>query len=414
MEKIANKIIGISLCATIFFIPFSKSGIEIFAHIAIAVWALKKITMHKLKVENYFPEMPLNKPIMTLFVVSFVSMAISVDVALSLEGVFLKLAEYLLLFYVCFDFLTENNQAKRTKFLLSVTIASVLLIFGDAIFQCVTGTDFLRGYAIIGRLRASFLSPNDFAGWLIIVIPLLLAMSVFDYRTRKSSLRFNLPLIALAAAGIGFLGMTFSRGAWLGFLSGFCFVGFFVFVNKTKPIKIFSFFVILFLCASFLLGYLVFDPIKKRLVTLSEGFEKAGSKKYVWQEALNIIEDFPIFGTGPNTYAVVAPHYRLTEETGNYPHNSYLHMAAETGLLGLGSFLWILWRFFYTGIRKVKETGDILLLGIMGGLLAFMGQSFFDTNLYALQLVVLFWIMLGIGMARIQFFQITDIMRKNP
>jgi len=37
----------------------------------------------------------------------------------------------------------------------------------------------------------------------------------------------------------------------------------------------------------------------------------------------------------------------------------------------------------------------------MAGLLAFLIQSFFNPNLFALQLVVLFWIVLGIGTARI-------------
>ena len=46
-----------------------------------------------------------------------------------------------------------------------------------------------------------------------------------------------------------------------------------------------------------------------------------------------------------------------------------------------------------------KKYGNILLLGVMAGVLAFLVQSFFDTNLYSLQLVVLFWFMLGLGVS---------------
>jgi O-antigen ligase len=41
----------------------------------------------------------------------------------------------------------------------------------------------------------------------------------------------------------------------------------------------------------------------------------------LWKGALMIIKDFPIFGTGLNTYTIVAPKYALTAETGIYAYN---------------------------------------------------------------------------------------------
>jgi len=67
------------------------------------------------------------------------------------------------------------------------------------------------------------------------------------------------------------------------------------------------------------------------------------------------------------------------------------------------AFLWVLWRFFKQGFRMLTRLEDsneaLLLLGIMAGLLAFLVQSFFDTNLFALRLVMLFWVMMGIGVS---------------
>ena len=74
-------------------------------------------------------------------------------------------------------------------------------------------------------------------------------------------------------------------------------------------------------------------------------------------------------------------------------------MAAETGILGLFSFLWILVELFKLAIRTLKKKKDPLVLGLSAGILAFLVQSFFDTNLYALQMVVLFWFMLGFTVA---------------
>jgi len=400
MIGVLDKVVAISIYGVIFFIPFAKAGIEICATVAIIAWAIKKITNYKLQITNYFPHTPLNKPIGVLFVISFISMLFSVNLGLSLEGVFLKLFEYVLLFFVCYDFFSQKEERdRRTRILLTIIMISALLIFSDAIFQWIMGRDFLRCYtALGGRLRASFKSATNLAGWLIVIIPLLCA-TLFTHDMKKKLIALS--IFFLVITGIILLGMTFSRGAWLGFLSSSCLIATSLLINKTKRVKLFACLAIVCLLMSVLGGVLFFEPIKKRLATFLDGFEKAGFKKYVWREALYIIEDFPLLGTGPNTYAYIGPRYKILEHTGYYPHNSYLHMAAETGLLGLGAFLWIIWRFFYLGIKKVKESGDILLLGIMGGLCAFLVHSFFNPNLFALQLVVLFWVMLGVGTARI-------------
>jgi len=61
--------------------------------------------------------------------------------------------------------------------------------------------------------------------------------------------------------------------------------------------------------------------------------------------------------------------------------------------------LWIVLELFKSGIRALKRYKDPLLLGLLAGLLAFLTHSFFDTNLYALQMVVLFWYMMGLAVA---------------
>jgi len=146
--------------------------------------------------------------------------------------------------------------------------------------------------------------------------------------------------------------------------------------------------------------------IKQRITSPTGGF--AISIRIIqWRHAINMIEDFPILGTGPNTYTHAISRYVTPKDEGFYPHNAYLHMAAETGLLGLGAFLWVLWLFFVGGLKALKNSAQlrngykrgIIFLGVMAGVFAILVQSFFDTNLFALRLVTFFWIMLGIGTA---------------
>jgi len=108
-------------------------------------------------------------------------------------------------------------------------------------------------------------------------------------------------------------------------------------------------------------------------------------------------------GCGLNTYSEVAKNYKSFEGGGIYPHNSYLQKAAEIGLLGIFAFIGILFIFFKTALRYLNQKRDFLVLGLLSGILAFLVHAFFDTHLYSLQLVVLFWYMLGLTIAVIKF-----------
>ena len=67
------------------------------------------------------------------------------------------------------------------------------------------------------------------------------------------------------------------------------------------------------------------------------------------------------------------------------------------------AFLCLVGLIVYRGIRiSLKNREDefgILLSGLTAGTFGFLVASFFDTQLYSLQLSVLFWTMLGITVA---------------
>lgn len=61
----------------------------------------------------------------------------------------------------------------------------------------------------------------------------------------------------------------------------------------------------------------------------------------LWTAGLRMIEDRPIVGVGPGNFVTASPRYSRGEmlrfQLG--PHNSYVGIAAENGLVGLGLFL---------------------------------------------------------------------------
>jgi len=408
-EEILTWAIEISVYCLVFIIPFSKSAIEIFAVAAIMLWLVKQAASCKARITCYFPATPLAAPVFMYFAVCCVSAVFSTNVNLSIKGLFSKLAEYILIFFVCIDtFSRKEGSGRRLNMLLAAVTLSAVLLFSDAAFQWIYGKDFIRGYKI-ERLNACFSSANGLAGYIITVIPLLLCVAFTGFKKKQFMIKFGSVILYLA--GMVLLGKTLSRGGWIGYLASSVFLVFIAGIMVSKRIKTTRWLVFLtILCTSILLVAtgISIKPVKDRLMSIRTGITASTSRLTLWKEAISIIEDFPVLGTGPNTYTSLISRYSASKITGSYPHNSYLHMAAEVGIAGLISFLWILWRFFYNGLRsferhmphnREERNRQIVLLGIMTGVSATLVHSFFDTNFFALQFAVLFWAMLGLGAA---------------
>jgi putative inorganic carbon (HCO3(-)) transporter len=418
----------VSLWGVIFFLTFSKAGVEIWFHLGLFFWVLKRSLLgrrlfrSKHSIKDFFSGFrfapsQLNLCIYVMALVFFLSAFFSFDKRLSFEGIFGKLYTYLFVFFLTLEVITRYNplQAKEVTVsrevlfrILGVFLFSIVVINIDGLWQFATGKDFMRGYEPtmqkdIPRLRASFQSPNNFAAWLITVLPIVIASIFVRFRRFFMPLRILIKALLVASfiSSLFLMARTFSRGAWLGFAVSMVFISIFGYMYSTRKLKLFATLGIFVLAASISLAFMV-QPLSERLLTLKQGFDKAGFRRYNWREAAAIIKDYPVLGAGPNTYTAIGPKYKLRKRGGIYPHNSYLHFAAEVGLLGIGAFLWFLYRFFALGIGQLKARKDIMLLGILGGVMAILVQSFFDTTFYSLQLNMFLWFMFGLAVSLTQ------------
>jgi putative inorganic carbon (HCO3(-)) transporter len=285
------------------------------------------------------------------------------------------------------------NTKKRIRKLLVVIVFSALLITVDAGVQYFRGLDFLRGYPMTGykRIRASFVSPNDFAGWLIMVICILTGLLLGNYSRRFLVKRSGTGILVFGL--LVCVGLTYSRAAWLGLLVGLIIIAWQRIAGLSKKEKSLS----VLLITVLMISIFIILPIRIK--------ERAGyinSLRFLrWKQGLSIVKDYPVFGTGLSTYMSVSSRYPIVVKGQGeyYPHNSYLHLAAETGLVGLFCFLWILVSWYRLVTQALKKTTHPLLLGLISGISAFLVHSFFETNLYSLQLAVLFWFMFGLALA---------------
>lgn len=394
IQDVVKKIDGlivIGLCFLIIGLPFSNSIIEIAASAVIALWFFKKaFILRSFKLENT----PLNWPILFYLVFAMLSLVNTHFFMTSMKGFAFKTMEHFLLFFVIVE--TVKSQGDVRKIIFAIFL-SCILIGIDGLWQYVTGYDFLRRYPVwsSGRITASFKYPNGFGGWLIAVIPLCISLTLFGTKEKLWKIAGGISSFLLITCLI----LNFTVGAWLAIIPAVIFLAW-----KRGDIA-----------KKILLSILLVAILGIGIVTLS------GDKEFILRyidkghSILHRIElaelcwrmfiDHPLFGHGINTFMSVFESYADPTVFGmsgvSYAHNCYLQIAVETGIFSLLAFLWMIIAFFVSSLRDItrREEGLIKVaqIGFLAGLLAYLTHSALETNLYSLQLAILFYYFLGVA-----------------
>jgi len=421
-----DRAMAFSFYALIYFLPISIALLESFAGLALFFYLFKRGTMFYVQIKKgsfswqtlYFPKKIfaflrafkpvknfLNWPIGILLFFILISAIVSQIPALSFRGYVGKTLQYVFLY---FTFLECIHSRKRIKIFLTVYLISFALICINGIFQKFTGQDFIYGQPIDGmRIFSSLRHANDFGAYLILIIPVLFSLSILLGRRERTavpgessdflvftSLITRVIIFLLFILALICLGLTFSRGAWLAFALSLVFMGF----RKLKFLLPCLLLVAAFLSISY--PYLIEQrsALWGNQWNLKDLLSFTSSNRLLyWQGTAQIIKEYPLFGTGLNTYSLIVGNYK--QQFGGYAHNCYLQMTAETGLFGLAAFLWMLFVLFrnsFKGLRLIEGRAyQLLLFGLLTGLLAFLIHGFFDTIFYSVQLSSLMWVIMG-------------------
>lgn len=141
-----------------------------------------------------------------------------------------------------------------------------------------------------------------------------------------------------------------------------------------------------------------------------EGKESlASGRGYIWSRSLPLLKDTMITGYGPDTYAIYFPQddvigkfkaFRNTARIVDKPHNMYLQIAINTGVISLIAvvilFLVYFWRnlkiFWRSNYRNWYERAGV---GVFSSFLAYAVAGFFNDSVISVAPV--FWILLGMG-----------------
>lgn len=400
---ICERVILFFLGLMIFFLPISKAVIEVSASVCIVFWVIKQAIVLSKKIASdnslcrgalFTQGMTLNKAVILFAAANLATIPFSLNIGLSINAFIFKLSEYIMIFFITRDVV---NSKARYKFILWAMLLSLLFIGADGIFQIVKKVDLFRHRRLFqGRVTASFINPNDLGSYLVTVIPVTFAL-IFS-RVKNKNI-FGL-LIAISVISCAALMLTLSKGAITAFVLSLVF-----FCLYTKKRYLLSILLSMLLLLPVL--HIFFNFSLANFTTRIFSFINdtgAIDRKFLWSAALRMFVHSPIFGVGLGTFMENYQKFWLkpTAEI-SYAHNCYLQILAETGIIGLVTFLSFLFIWFTGTLKTLSRRADpfysFSFLGLSTGLVAYLINSFVDTNFYSLPIAVLFWFILGLQQA---------------
>lgn len=271
-----------------------------------------------------------------------------------------------------------------------------------------------------GNPFGPFVNRNHFAGWMLMALPPVIGYALAELelaaRPRNGSWRIwghwivttDASKFLLAAGAVVSMGLsivlTGSRSGVAGLAVTLVALGYHL-VRRVRGMR--ARLTVVGSLGVLLLSVLVWaDPreIIGRFATTATSVEGRFS---AWRDSWQILQDFPIFGTGLGTYGQAMLVYQTAGRPEIYlqAHNDYIQLAVEGGLLVgvpvlilLGVIGRAIWRRLKPGEDDIRTRW--VRVGAVAGLLGIAAQSLVEFSLQMPGNALLFTVMLAIAMHR--------------
>lgn len=149
--------------------------------------------------------------------------------------------------------------------------------------------------------------------------------------------------------------------------------------------------------------------------TVSDDFEPlvhmsslANGRGYIWNKTITLLKNYVILGSGADTFTLVYPNGDFVDKYNNgydnlilsKPHNLYLQIAVQTGMLSLICFLVFYGWYFVSSLRlyfRLKFDNILTVVGfaIMLGTLGYMISGIANDS--TITVAPLYWALIGTG-----------------
>ena len=272
------------------------------------------------------------------------------------------------------------------------------------------------------RLAGPYSSPNHLALFLGRLLPLALALALISAGSRRAIAIFGASVIGAA------LLFSFSRGAWLASAAGagVVLIGLLVTGRPTwrealiRPLGstagrrtlIISAVVVV---SILILGFgLAMGTERLRSVVDPLGGTMA-LRLQLWQAALRMGLDHPLFGVGPDGFLYTYPAYRegvaWREPFVSHPHNLILDYWLRAGIMGVIALGWLLAAWGRSAWLLIQKHGparpgtsrsQLIAPGLAGSLTNFVVHGLVDNSYFLPDLAYVCWASAGVLIVLVQ------------
>jgi O-antigen ligase len=233
------------------------------------------------------------------------------------------------------------SSQKPERFIVPIALSVWLVALLQIGFVIASGVHFglLASSSERGFFSAIGMHANDLGRLLAAAYALLL----FPWwETKKPGLKLFL-FLTMGVLSFALL-LTFSRGAFLGFILINVMFLVWKFNMKTLGLTL----IVLFICATLMPGYVI-DRVTVGFDSGDTEEISAGRIEGIWAPLLPEVAKSPLWGSG-----LLSTTWSLPMEAGSmppvtHPHNAFLEALLDLGVIGLGlllAYFWHVWRGF--------------------------------------------------------------------
>lgn len=385
----------------------------ILTSLIVFAWLVKMIINKRI----IFRRTILDIPLLILLGSQLLSTIASVDTRTSFFGYYsrfhgglLSTITYSLLYWAYVSNMNRKKALKSIFILLSTTV--IASIYG--VLEHLGIDKDLWVQDVQNRVFSTFGQPNWLAAWLTAIIPITWALALSPkFKSQNAKLKFKIQnfWIWIGLSALFFLTLLYTKSrsgifgfgaAYLVFWAG----SFWSYKNKLKPM------LTKYLLITFLLSFIAvlvgtpWTPSVKNLLTnnvykqpqekveatgpaLETGGTASGEiRKIVWKGALDIWKNYPILGTGVETFAYSYYNFRPVEHNlvsewdflYNKAHNEYLNLAATSGTIGLLSYFIFVFYALLAIYKNSKSSSHILHFALMSAIAGILVTNFFGFS----------------------------------
>lgn len=380
-----------------FIIPheFWNNGILLLATVFYLIVSFIKSIYNK-NIINLKDNIPASLIVFTFL--ALISFIFTYDFWDSLRIISLLMAGIFISFFIILNFNDKKSLICLISLLFfSMVIASLYGIYhykvGIAVRLDFTDVLITTGF---GRLYSTMDNPNNFAEFLIMLLPIGVALIISSKDDFKRLLYFILITPCFLA-----LMYTSSRSAYLAIVIS---AGVFVLLSNKRLVPFFI-----------LIGILLIPFIPTSIITRLQTIGKDTSSQFrleIWKGSLQALRDnwFYGIGAGPESFAKVFRTY-VDDKTSSamHSHNLFLQIWLEMGLAAIISFVIFIFNALKTCIVNSINSKDFkyYFAGMASGLLAIIVMSFVEYVWFYPRVMFTFWILIGL------IFAFNKISRSN-